>query len=253
MANVWFASLFLSMPALYILKTGSTFESIQQSQGDFEDWFQQFMQPKALSIRVIDVTMNQSLPEYADCAGVVITGSPAMVTDKLPWSVALEQWLPGLVEQRIPVLGVCYGHQLMAESLGGEAGNHPQGKEIGTVCIQLTEAAKNDALLQLLPATFPAHVTHTQSALQLPPQAVHLASNDYEPNHAFRVGDCAWGLQFHPEFDATVMRAYISEQMDTLREGGRDPEALLDAVQDTPHSATLLARFVEIVEQFCAA
>ncbi len=104
--------------------------------------------------------------------------------DRVPWSEVLAAWVAEAVPMGIPVLGVCYGHQLLAHALGGEVDYHPAGPEVGTVPVRLTPAARTDPLFARLPETFYAHATHAQSVLRLPAAAVHLAGNDYEPHHA---------------------------------------------------------------------
>jgi len=91
-------------------------------------------------------------------------------------------------------------------------------------------------------------VVHRQSALRLPAGAVRLASNAHEPVQAFRVGANAWGVQFHPEFDAEAMRGYIDLLADDLKSGGADPAALRGGVGRTDAAAGLLGRFARIVE-----
>ncbi|MEO5738904.1 MAG: GMP synthase, partial [Variovorax sp.] len=120
-----------------------------------------------------------------------------------------------------------------------------------TVC--LSEAATDDALFHDLPHEFPAHVVHRQSALRLPDGAVRLAGNAFEPNQAFRVGARAWGVQFHPEFDAAAMRGYIDAVADELRAEGKDPAALRDGIEATPTAAQLLGRFAHLAEERDAA
>jgi GMP synthase (glutamine-hydrolysing) len=171
-----------------------------------------------------------------------------MVSHREPWSETTAAWLAQLVAHDTPVLGICYGHQLLAHALGGEAGDHPQGLEIGTVTVMLDEAAATDALLHDLPAQFPAHVVHRQSALRLPEGAVRLAGSDHEPVQAFRVGTHAWGVQFHPEFDAEAMRGYIDLLADDLKSGGTDPAALRYRGGTTDAAAALLGRFARIAE-----
>jgi len=67
----------------------------------------------------------------------------------------------------------------------------------------------------------------------LPPDAVCLAFNSHEPNQAFRIGKCAWGVQFHPEYTSMIMRSYIEEQRDELREAGAHIADLQSAVEET--------------------
>ena len=90
-------------------------------------------------------------------------------------------------------------------------------------------------------------MVHRQTARRLPPGAECLASSDFEPHHAFRVGEAAWGVQFHPEFDTVAMRGYIDQLADPLRQGGADPEQLAAAVTETEAATSLLRRFARFV------
>ncbi len=111
---------------------------------------------------------ERPLPPAAYC-GVVITGSPAMVTEQLPWSEEAAEWLRQAMALKLPLFGVCYGHQLLAYALGGEVGYHPQGMEVGTLEIELLPAAAEDRRLTLLPPRFKANLIHSQSVLTPPP------------------------------------------------------------------------------------
>ena len=237
------------MQKLYIVKTGTTFPGTLKALGDFDTWTRRALGETAAETCVLDVERDAALPAAADCAGVVITGAHAMVTDGLPWSLALEKWIPSLLASRIPLFGICYGHQLLARAAGGKVGYHPQGKEIGTVKVERLDAAVRDRLFHGLPHVFPAHVTHAQTVLVLPPGATRLAANRHEPNHAFRLGDMAWGVQFHPEYTTDVMRAYIREQAGELVAAGKHPERLLQNVTPTPAAGNLLTRFARMVEE----
>jgi GMP synthase (glutamine-hydrolysing) len=233
---------------LVIVKVGSTFEALRAQRGDFEHWIADGLATQVLPVLVVDPRRGDTLPALDAVAGVVVTGSHAMVSHREAWSETTAAWLAQLVARDTPVLGICYGHQLLAHALGGEAGDHPRGAEVGTVSVALAEAAATDALLGGLPAQFPANVVHWQSALRLPEGAVRLAGNDHEPVQAFRVGKAAWGVQFHPEFDADVMRGYIDMLADGLRKEGADPAALRERVAATDTAAGLLGRFARIVE-----
>ena len=95
---------------------------------------------------------------------------------------------------------------------------------------------------------FPAQVVHRQSVHRLPAGAVRLAANAFEPNQAFRVGPAAWGVQFHPEFSAQAMRAYVERLGPELRNEGHDPAALAAGVADTPAAARVLRHFARHVQ-----
>jgi GMP synthase (glutamine-hydrolysing) len=235
------------MIQLLIVKTGSTYPDIAEQHGDFDTWFVRILERPGLQITVCDVAAGGVLPDPADFDAVVITGSPAMVTEQALWSEAATAWLRDWVGAGNPVLGVCYGHQLLAHALGGTVDYHPEGREMGTLEVRLTEAAHDDPLLGSYPPRFLAHLTHRQTVSCLPPGAVLLGASNHEPHQAFRVGACTWGMQFHPEFNEDIMRAYVERLKPALAEEGRDPEAILAALQPTGQAQQVLHRFVEWV------
>lgn len=237
------------MKKLYIIKVGTTFSTIAKHFGDFDKWTAAALGAVTVKTSILDVEHGAPLPQAEECAGVVITGSHAMVTDKLAWSVKLEKWIPSLLQASVPLFGICYGHQLLAQAAGGQVDFHPQGKEIGTVAVKMLSDGADDPLFHSLPQSFVVHATHAQSVLSLPPGANRLASNDYEPNHAFRLGDCAWGVQFHPEYNGDIMRAYIVAQEQELKSAGRDSAELCRAVSETPIAAETLKNFARLVEE----
>jgi GMP synthase (glutamine-hydrolysing) len=235
------------MKKLYIIKVGTTFPATKKRLGDFDQWTADTLGPIAIDLEIVDAEHGASLPKTEECAGAIITGSHAMVMDNRPWSVKVGKWMKLLIDQQVPIFGICYGHQLLAQAAGGRVDFHPQGKEIGTVCVQLLPSCSNDPIFQALPQSFPIHVTHSQTVSQLPKAAIRLAANTHEPNHAFRLGECAWGVQFHPEYDASIMRAYIQEQANELELAGMKVAHLLDAVSETPTAAKILRRFGDFV------
>ena len=236
------------MKPLYIIKTGSTFPDTLKHYGDFDQWILAAMGPEGRGTLVADAQNEAPLPEPERCAGIIITGSHSMVTDTAPWQVRLEEWVKRILAAGVPVFGLCYGHQLLARAAGGEAGFHPAGREVGTVRIRGLDACGTDPLFSAMPASFPAHATHAQTVLTLPPGAVCLAENSHDPHHAFRVGENAWGVQFHPEFNEAIMTEYILKRRADLAAGGLDPDRLVRTVCPTPESAGLLPAFAALVE-----
>src|SRR5690625_7156962 len=104
------------------------------------------------------------------------------------------------------MLGVCYGHQLMAAAFGGHVDFHPEGRESGTLAVRLTETGRADALLRTLPERFYAHLTHAQSVLEAPSHAQVLAFNDHDANPAPRHGPRTSPGTLPPALRPDVMR-----------------------------------------------
>jgi GMP synthase (glutamine-hydrolysing) len=231
------------MQPILIVKAGGTYPDMAVRYGDFEDWIMARMDCSAVPVDTVRPYAGASLPPASSWGGIIITGSHDMVTDKHPWSEKTAAWIKQAVEARIPVLGICYGHQLLAHAMGGVVGDNPRGKEFGTVSIRLNPRGRQDRLFDEMPETFPAQACHSQSVLQLPAGATLLASSDMDPHHAFSIGRQAWGVQFHPEFNAGVLRDYIGRFAPALGRQGVDIDRLLADVRETPRSEGLLRRF----------
>ncbi len=231
---------------LLIIKCGSKLESLAEMSGDFEHWIATGMDEPRSAIRVCAPPIGEPLPPAEALRGVVITGSAAMVTDRDPWMEQTAAWLNDAVHRDLPVLGICFGHQLLAHALGGSVSDNPNGVEVGTVMTRCEEAAASDPLFSGLPPQFPVQASHRQAVVRLPEDAVRLARSDLDPHHAFRAGKYAWGVQFHPEFDSQTVNAYIRyyarlpDQQHLL-----DEQWLTNRTGPSPHAASLLQRFAD--------
>lgn len=235
------------MKHIYIIKTGSTFQTTQDVFKDFEDWIIDKSAVFGSCFVTVDVQKGDLLPDIDLCDGIIVTGSHAMVTDEEAWSERTGRWLADAVHKEVPLLAICYGHQLLAKALGGVSDYHPNGMEIGTVDITLSNETKDDPLFCDMPKSFKAHTIHSQTVVTLPKGAIRLASNAHDQNHAFRVGKNAWGVQFHPEFDQGIMDAYIKEVAKSKTMDENRVAMLLKNTQETIESSSLLKRFQEII------
>jgi len=225
------------------MKAGSAPASVVARMGDYEDWIRATL-PDDIRVHIAFAQRVDRLPALSSVAGCIITGSPAMVTDREPWSLALERWTIGAVEHGVPTLGICYGHQLLAQALGGEVADRPNGVEIGTVQVRRTADGESDPLFGRLPAEFGAQTIHWQSVVRLPSKAVLLAQTDADELHAFRYGLNAWGVQFHPEFSAAAMAGHFDVLAGALTRQGVDAERLAAAIATTPDAQSILPAFV---------
>lgn len=235
------------MDPILIVKTGTTLASLTGECGDFEDWIRAGMGLDRNRVTVVSVFEGAELPEPKGFAGVVVTGSSAMVSHRESWSERTAEWLREAVERTTPVLGICYGHQLLAHALGGRVGPNPRGREIGTVRVRLAPEAENDALLAGFGGALRVHTTHSEAVLELPKPAIRLGSSKADPNSAFSFGASTWGVQFHPEFDAHAMRRYIEERRELLVAEGIDAEERLGGVEESPDGTAVLRRFRKLL------
>jgi GMP synthase (glutamine-hydrolysing) len=235
-----------------IVQTGSTLPAIRSRHGDFPGWFQRGLGLRRDQVEVVRVHRGEVLPKPGAHAAAIVTGSPAMVSERLRWSEDTAAWLRGAIDVGLPLLGVCYGHQLLAHALGGRVDYHPSGREIGTVDIERLPLAADDALLAAAPPNFRAHATHQQSVLELPPGAVGLARSAHDAHHAVRYAPNAWGMQFHPEFSVEIMRGYLHGR--SRAANGDCPADCCSTREDAPAPVArgLLRRFRVFAQQVSA-
>ncbi|MGL1886730.1 MAG: glutamine amidotransferase [Reichenbachiella sp.] len=237
------------MEQIYVFKVGSTFLKTQKTHGDFDAWILASFDSKTQCVTVVDVEDGDVLPAPQLCSKVIISGSHNMVSDNLPWNLDLEKWIQNAAAVGVSILGICFGHQLIARALGGSVVNHSKGIEVGTVPIEMSETAIGDELFGALPQDFSAHASHTQTISRLPEGAVVLASNAFEKNHIVRYAPSIWGVQFHPEFTEDVMIEYIVRQRKNLVNDWFDIGKLIDEVTETSVAAGVIAAFAGMVQE----
>jgi len=175
------------------------------------------------------------LPDGFGFDAVVVTGSRSSVYENEAWIDATREWVRAAVEEHdLPALGVCWGHQLLADALGGtvvDMGEYEIGyREVERVAD--AERDDEDPVLSGLPASFTAFTTHSDAVAELPPGATETARNDYG-NHGFRLGD-AFGVQFHPEYDQRTAKS-VTEGKEELRDERK--RAVIEGITDENYAA----------------
>ena len=226
-----------------ILETGQPVASMRR-HGGFPHWIRVAAGLERDAAVAVDVERGHALPPRAGFSGVLITGSAAMVTDRHAWSERSAEWLREAAHAGVPLFGICYGHQLLAHALGGEVGDNPAGREMGTIELELHPHAQDDPLFAGLPARIPAQATHLQSVLRVPAGATVLAASAQDACHAFRWREHVWGVQFHPEFSGTHMHGYVRARREALAKEGRSAEQVARAIRAAPQARQVLRRFV---------
>ena len=233
------------MKDVVIIKTGDSIPALVARRGDFEDWIITGIGDSHTS--VVSVHKDETPPDFDVIGGIVITGSHEPVTDQADWSERTASWLVKAVEREIPILGICFGHQILAYAMGGKVGYTPGGPEFGTISISLTDASKDDPIFGNLPWTVEVQVSHYQSVLELPPKATLLAYSEKDPYSAFRYGPCAWGVQFHPEYDSDIAIKYMHEFRGKIEKYHEDFATLSSNCKNTMTGRLILKQFAEFV------
>ena len=158
--------------------------------------------------------LGDALPEDLDnYAAVVVFGGPMSVNDDEPYLRAEIAWVQQVLAAGVPYLGVCLGAQMLAKVLGAKVDTHPsEVAEIGYYPVRATKAAG-----ALFPAEMMVYQWHYQG-FDLPENGVLLASGEDFPNQAFKWGDRAYGLQFHPEMTTAMLKFWTEQGADLLGE-----------------------------------
>lgn len=183
---------------------------------------------------------------------VIVMGGPqqAYDEDSAPWLRATKELLRNAVDEHVPTLGVCLGAQLLAEATGGRVAKGDEGIEAGARLVAKRDAAWDDELFADVPFTPTVVQWHEDAIVDLPPGAVHLASSSRYAHQAFRIGDRAWGLQFHIETPPEMVRYWGAEYGRAVEEAGLDPVALAERAVEELEEVELCWR--PVVERFAA-
>jgi GMP synthase-like glutamine amidotransferase len=232
---------------------------VQHSAGDGIARLGDWLGEAGLLLDVLRPFEGRAVPEspagYA--AVIVLGGSMAAWEDEAaPWLPATRDLLRAASAGGAPVLGICLGAQLLAAALGGRVDRGEADPEIGPGLVAKRDLAAADPLFRPVPFTPDVLQWHWDQISTLPPGATLLASSPRYPHQAFRVGERAWGLQFHVETTPEMVRRWAAEDAVALASRGIDVDALLARRDlDEVHAdlaevwRPFAARFVQVVRQ----
>lgn len=179
--------------------------------GEQPAWFIDALDLQPDEYIIVRPHLGEALPEFSQISAAILSGSWAMVTDHAEWSERSAAWVRAAIDAELPLLGVCYGHQLMSYALGGKVADNPQGWERGLLPLVCSAQAQQDPLLSALPKSFSVWLSHRQSVITPPPQAQVLAHSAKDGCQIVRYSPQALSVQFHPEFTQQIMRACLPE------------------------------------------
>lgn len=195
------------MKNILIIKCGETTPEIKERYNDFEDWIIKQSNLPHNIFNIYNIAEGDQLRHPSEYIAAIITGSHANVNQRLPWIKQLKDWIVTARYSNIPVLGICFGHQIIAEALGGKAKLKPNGPSVGAKLITLTEAGRKDSIFKKAGPIFESYKLNSFYVSKLPFGATLLAQNEEKEIESFKV-EKIYGVQFHPEFNPEIMRMY---------------------------------------------
>lgn len=188
-------------------------EKFQGIAGDYPEMFGNWL--KGWDLEILDC-VNGEFPASPDvCDAYVATGSRHSAYDKLEWIDQLKAFLVQLKEEAIPYIGICFGHQIMAEAFGGKVEKAPSGWGVGILPLRLLEAP---AWMAPSANEISLHYMHQDQVNVPPPGARILASSDHCPVAAMSLGTTMIGIQAHPEFGAEYSEALLRDRISRIGE-----------------------------------
>jgi GMP synthase-like glutamine amidotransferase len=230
---------------LTIIETGRPPEPVAAHYPRYPAMVEALLAPhmQGLTCESVSLVDGESLPNHDRLEAILITGSPVGVYDPVAWIEPLKSWIRQAGEHNIPQVGICFGHQIMAEAFGGHANKAPQGWGLGRHDYDVSGEVSQREVWMDHADTLHLAVSHQDQVLQAPKTARVLARSDFTPNAALIYDHApAMSFQGHPEFCPAFADALIRS-----RRGTRFPTDLADQALETlkqPLDGSLVAHWI---------
>lgn len=228
-----------------LLQCDDVMESLQVAHGNYPEMFNQLLLTHCPDAQIrVYRCMDGELPQdLAECDTYITSGSKYGVNDGLPWIDALQDCMARMWQQGTPLVGICFGHQLMAKALGGEVVKSPKGWGVG---VSFNQVLNRKSWMDPWQDKLDLIVSHQDQVNLLPPQAEILVASEFCPYYLVQYGRHFMSVQGHPEF----CKGYSRDLMDArrgliaharLREG----QASLSADVDAPVMSRWIINFMQ--------
>ncbi|MGB0646194.1 MAG: glutamine amidotransferase [Bradymonadia bacterium] len=227
-----------------LLKMGTTMPTVKARYGDYEEWFAQALDIPTEALHVLDAHSPTSLPHSETFDGVIISGSAFSVYDRAPWSERAATWLRPFIDNQTPILGVCYGHQLLAQEMGATVALSPGGREIGVCTV---DRIQDDPIFDGLSSPFTVVQTHSDAVLTPVDGGEVIATSPQAFNQAMRIGHSIRTLQWHPEMTHTIIEEYIKLRAEDIEQefDADHVQGLLNAITPVESGRSILNNFIK--------
>jgi len=226
---------------IFILTCGPGLSEVVSLYGHSSQWI-----PELINRSYIDYTIVKPYDNidfnYSVADAFIITGSKYSVYDNAVWISDLKEIINKIIESKKPILGICFGHQLLASCLGGKVEKNIHGWELGSYQISLTKNGKTNPLFNNIHNNDIVYQSHQDVVSSLPLEAVELAYTT-KANQSFCFDDFLYGVQFHPEFSYDVTRKLMDLR---IKKGIKiDNDKLLKS----ENGKNILSNYINIIQR----
>ena len=196
------------MKNIVIFDCGPSLTEVSKKFGSAPEWIIEMLQNQGCRFKWVKSYKGETI-NHQEGDAWIITGSPKSVYDEMDWMLDLEEKVRGAQKHSKPVLGICFGHQLIAKSFGGRVEKNPNGWELGSYTINLTDTGENSPLFNNMDDKLIVYESH-QDSVTLMPDGADILAYSKKCVQAFRLHEVLYGVQFHPEFSWNVIKKYVS-------------------------------------------
>ena len=231
-----------------ILQCDHVSDNLIKIHGDYSDMFTDLVQSQdnTVEVCVYDLTANQFPVDLHACDGYIITGSQFSAYDDIPWIHKAKALVSDLYNAKIPTIGICFGHQIIAEALGGKV-KKAVDKGWGVGVHQWEIINREEWMQNRTVDKIALRASHQDQVVEMPADSKLIASSDFCPIAVFQTGNNMLALQGHPEFSRDYSEALINKRADRI---SSDVAATaLETLKQEVDADTVAAWMIEFIKQ----
>ena len=208
------------MPHVTIMETGLVSPKNRELHGSYPQMFENLIGAADANVtfNTVSIPAGEPLPDVGRLEAILITGSSAGVYDAFDWIAPLEDFVRTAHDNKVPMVGVCFGHQLIAQALGGTVRKSEKGWGIGR---HVYDVAPGNAVIE--GARIALACSHQDQVIAPPAGARTILSSDFTPHAGLLYGDTSLSVQPHPEFSV----GYALACCEVVHSKGHAPDSLV--------------------------
>jgi len=202
---------------LGILQCDSVLEEYQTSFGNYPQMFINLFNQidPNIDTQIYNVVLGEYPANVRECDAYITTGSKNSVYEDLPWLDLFKEFIRSIYSQQIKLVGICFGHQLIADTLGGKTEKSNKGWGVG---VSVNQIIKQESWMQPPLETLNIIVSHQDQVIRLPHKAKLLVTSEFCPNYMYQIDDSIVSIQGHPEFSKDYSATLMKHRADKLGE-----------------------------------